>query len=155
MSERSKGEAILDVRYGARFGEMNERYYRHLDLFFGFVGLFGGTAVVVGVAATNPALSAISGGVVAACAVIERLVRPIEKALEHSAYKKRFADLDARSAKLSLEEIDAELRRLQMDAPVGPRSLAIPAFNANLRSNGLEADIVAETLPERLASLFA
>lgn len=155
MIERSKFEAILDVRYGVRFGGMNERCYRHLDLFFGFVGLFGGTAVVVGVAASSPTLSAMSGGVVAACAIIERLVRPVEKALEHCACKKRFADLDARSAKLSLEEIDSELRRLQMDPPVGLSSLAIPAFNANLRSNGLDESVVAETISQRLVSLSA
>lgn len=155
MIDRSKPEAILDVRYGARFGEMNERYYRHLDTFFGFVGLFGGTSVVVGIAASNPTLSAMSGAVVAACAIVERLVRPVEKALEHCTCKKRFADLDARSAMLSLEDIDSELRRLQMDAPIGISALAIPAFNANLKSNGLENAVVAETIWQRLVNCLA
>ena len=136
MSERSKYEAVLDVRYGFRFGEMNERFYRRLDLLFGFIGLFGGSAAVVGAIATYPILSLSSGAMVAAFAVIERLVRPVEKAIDHANYKKRFADLDARASKLSLDDLDSELRRLQADAPMGINSLAIPAFNANLRSNG-------------------
>lgn len=145
---------ILDVRFGARYGELNERFYRRLDVAFGFIGLFGGSAVVVGAFGSYPWLSGISGVLIAACAIIERLVRPVEKAIEHRDFKKRFADLDARAPSIAEAELQAALRRLQMEAPQGMASLAIPAFNANLRSNGRDDAVVRESKLETfMASL--
>lgn len=155
MLERSKYEVLMDVRYGARFGELNERFYRRLDVLFGFVGLFGGSGAVVGAVGSYTAVAAVSGALVAAFAIIERLVRPVEKAIEHSAFKKRFADLDARALKMQVDDIEAELRRLQADAPLGIDSLSMPAFNANLRSNGRDEEIVPESMWQRTIALLA
>ncbi len=153
--EAEKYVAVLDVRYGSRYGELNERFYRRIDLVFGFVGLFGGSAVVFGAVSANPTLAAWSGGVVAACAVFERLIRPIERAVEHRDFKKKFADLDARSSAMSCVELDTALRRLQMEAPTGISSLAIPAFNANLRSNGRDESVIPETAWQKAVALLA
>lgn len=155
MSERSKYEILLDVRYGARFGELNERFYRRLDLLFGFIGLFGGSGAVVGAIGSYPVIAAICGALVAALAIVERLVRPVEKAIEHCAFKKRFADLDARALKMPVDDVEAELRRLQADAPLGIESLSMPAFNANLRSNGRDDAVVKESMWQRTISLLA
>lgn len=155
MAEGAKYVAVLDVRYGARYGELNERLYRRLDLLFGFVGLFGGSAVVVGAVGSYPMLSALSGGIIAACAIVERLIRPVERAIEHRDFKKRFADLDARASAMSADDVEAELRRLQMEAPTGLSSLAIPAFNVNLRSNGREDAVVPESFWQRALAILA
>lgn len=155
MHPRSHYEAVLDVRYGLRFNELNERLYRRLDLLFGFVGLFGGTSAFVAVVGSAPVLAACASALVAASAVIERLVRPVEKAVAHAEFRRRFGDLDARSGALDLVAVDAELRRLQADGPLGFAALARPAFNANLRSNGRQDALTPESRLERFAAWFA
>jgi hypothetical protein len=140
--ERSKYEAQLDVRYGQCWNRLNERLFGRIDLLFGAITLFGGSAIAVTVTADHKAAAAWVGGIVAVSAIVERLVGATEKRLEHREMKKRFADLDARSGALSQEEIDAELRLLQADGPCGIRGLDVPAYNANLRTNGrLEAKL--------------
>lgn len=134
--ERSKYEAQLDVRYGQCWNHLNERLFGRLDLLFGAITLFGGSAIAVTVTADHKMAVAVLGGVVAVSAIVERLVGATEKRLDHREMKKRFADLDARSGAMSLEDIDAELRRLQADGPTGVRGLDVPAYNANMRTNG-------------------
>jgi hypothetical protein len=155
MTDRSKYEALLDVRYGARYAELNGRFYRRLGLFYGFVGIFGGTSVVVSVQTTNAQVALWSGALIAACSILDQLIRPTEKAIDHETAKKRFADLDARSTSLSLEAIDAELRYLQAESPAGIESLSATAYNANLRSNGWTEEAIKRSLWQKLVALLA
>jgi hypothetical protein len=133
---RTIEEATLDVRFGQHYNDLNARLYRRLDFGFGFVGLFGGTGAFVAALGEYRTLGLIAGAVLAASAVIERLVRPVEKAVEHDACRLRFADLDARIEQLALADVERELKRLQSTGPSGFHALKIPAYNVNLIANG-------------------
>lgn len=151
---RSTYEAILDVRYGQRFNEINEIFYRRLDLLFGFVGLAGGTAAFTGALTAAPVVAGVAGVAIAASAIIERLVRPVEQAVAFAEFRRRFAELDARAAGMTLADIDAELRRLQAAGPHGVTGLAACAYNRNLLSNGRPDAVMPLTGWERFLALW-
>ena len=83
LDERSLYEAEMDIKYGIRFNEMNARFYRRLDFIFGFVGLFAGSGAFLAAIGEYRTLGIITGALVAAIAVIERLAQPIEHAIGH------------------------------------------------------------------------
>jgi hypothetical protein len=153
--DRTKYEAILDIRYGQCYNDLNARLYRRLDLAFGFVGLFGGSGALIAALGEYKAAGVVAGALVAAVAVIERLVRPVEKAVEHDAAKKKYAALNISADDLVLAEIDRELKQLQADAPGGFRSLAKVAYNTNVTANGRPDYALGLTRWERLANLVA
>lgn len=146
MSEQTRprefGEAVMDVRYGVRFNEMNERFYRRLDMTLTALSLVGGTAAVGSLLAQLPSLAAFASIAVASVATCQAVFRPQEAALRHNEFRRRFADLDARAPSMDLQVLDAELRRLQGEAPAGLSGLALPAFARNLRSHGFDASAV-------------
>lgn len=146
MSEETRprdfAEAVMDVRYGVRFNEMNERFYRRLDMTLTALSLIGGTAAVGSLLAPAPGLAALASIAVAGAAVCQAVLRPQASAVRHNEYRRRFADLDVRAPGLDLPALDAELRRLQGEAPAGLSGLALPAFARNLRSHGLDASAV-------------
>lgn len=152
--ERTLYEAILDCRFGRQYCHLNARLYGRIDFAFGFLSLVGGSTAFGGAIAQNPTLAGIAGVVLAGTSVMERLMAPAIRAYEFREHAKRFADLDARAAGMSLTRFDAELRRLQVEEPMGIDALTLPAHNANLLSNG-HPDLV-EPLPfsSRMFCLF-
>lgn len=147
--ERTKYEAILDVRYGQCYNELNARFYRRLDLLFGFVGLFGGSGALIAAIAEYKTLGVITGAAVAAIAVIERLVGAIEKAVRHEDFKKKFASLNIEADHLEFAEIERRLRELQADGPSGLHTLGRPAYNLTVTANGRPDYTVALSRWER------
>ena len=141
---RTKYEATLDVRFGLCYNDMNARLYRRFDSIFGFVGLFGGSGALIAAIGGYKPLGIVAGALVAALAVIERLVRPIEKAVLHDDFKARYASLNARMSDAELPDIERDLVTLQAQAPSGFHALKLPAYNANLLANG-RPDYMANT----------
>lgn len=152
---RTKYEAILDVRYGQCYNDLNARLYRRLDMFFGFVGLFGGSGALIAAIAEYKTLGVVTGAAVAAVAVIERLVGAVEKAIRHEEFKKEYAALNATADELELAEIDRQLRRLQGEGPTGLHSLGRPAYNLMVKANGRPDYAVQLTKSERIFCFFA
>jgi hypothetical protein len=152
---RTHYEAVLDVRFGVHFNGMCERYYNSLDSLIGTVSLIGGSAAAVSFVNKSADIAATAGLVLAVIAIVERLLNAARKAEQHGAAKRAYGDLDAKAGKLSLAQVDAELRSLQASAPSGIRSLLVPAFNANLRSAGREEFVRPEAPLSKLATLLA
>jgi hypothetical protein len=134
--ERTHYEATLDVRYGVQFANLSARLYRRIDLMFGAVCLASGTAAFAGAMADRPMVSAVAGATIAAAAILERLIRPVEKAVACEALARRFGDLDAQAGTQSLDALDASLRKLQADPTPCFDGLAVAAHNRNLASHG-------------------
>lgn len=152
---RTHYEAVLDVRYGMRYNDLCERFYNRVDFLIGVVTLAGGSGAVVSAVNKDPAWAVVSGIVLAVLAIFGRLLGATRKAEQHGQAKKAYAALDARSHALAVEQVDAELRPLQASSPSGIRLLALPAYNANLRSNGRPELVQKLRFGERLALAFA
>lgn len=153
--ERTHYEASLDVRFGARFATLSARLYRRIDLLFGFIGLASGSNALAGGLGGIPALSAIAGAIVATAAILERLVRPVEKAIACEALAMRFGQLHSESSGLDLDTLDSRLRLLQADQTPCFDSLRVPANNKNLLSQGREDWIRPELRWQRFLSICA
>jgi hypothetical protein len=152
---RTHYEAVLDVRYGMRYNDLCERFYNRLDFWISVLTVAGGSAAVLSAVIKDPEVAAYSGAVLAVIGIIGRQLGASRKAEQHGQAKKAYAALDAKSHALTVEQLDAELKPLQASAPSGIRLLALPAYNANLRTNG-RPDLVQElSLGERLAFAFA
>lgn len=152
---RTKNEALFDARYGFRFNDMNATLYRRLDFMLSLVSLSGGAAVFGSAVGGSGTLGAFAGSAITLAGLLAHLIRPSEKAIEHTFAKKSYAELDATSHEMSLEAFDARLRRLQADAPTGIRALAQPAYNATAMSNGWHAHVQRLRVLERVANFFA
>lgn len=148
-------EALLDVRFGRQYNDLNARLYRRFDLFFGFVGLFGGSSAFIAALGEYRTLGVIAGAAIAALAVVERLVMPVEKAIAHEELGRRFSALDEEAGTLDLPTLERELKRLQGTGPSGFYSLKIPAYNANLLANGRPDCTVLASRWERFIALLA
>lgn len=153
--ERTHYEATLDVRYGVQYAALSARLYRRIDLLFGLISLASGTGAFAGGLSEIPMLSAIAGAVIAVVAILERLIRPTEKAIACDMLAARFAELDADASALTLEAIDRRLRKLQADPTSCFDSLAIPAHNRNLASHGRAECGLPETAWQRFIAFFA
>lgn len=134
--ERTTYEAVMDVKYGCVFNRLNQRLYERLDGVLGFVGLAGGSSAIAAGFAGNATAMAWVGGVVAALAIVERLVGAARKAEIHRQAQEAYAELQARCAGMALDAIDRELVALQARFPDGVAGLAEVAFNRNVASNG-------------------
>lgn len=152
--DRTLYEAALDARFGSRFCDLNARLYRRIDTLFGFISLFGATTIFAGVIAFYPALSLPAAVIVAVSSVLERLIAPALEAHEFEAQRRRYADLDGRSAGMSLAEFDADLRQIQAAGPAGFRALELPAYNANLLTHGHRDCVQALPWRSRVAMAF-
>lgn len=156
VNGRTKYQAQLDARYARCFQELHERLFGRLDFLFGAITLLGGSAIVYTVTAEHKTLATVLGSMVAASAIIERLVGATERRIQHREMKRRFADLDARADQLTLEQFDGELKRLQCEGPSSTiGGLAMPAYNANLLSEGHGANTQPLSLWEWLVRVLA
>ena len=156
--ERTIYEARLDIAYGQRFHELNERFFRHVDFAFGFVGLFGGAAVFSATIGQWPAIAVISSALVAAGAIIERLIRPVDAAAMHRQWREKFADLLMRvdsGEATQLAQIDSGLRLLQGRGPNGVYALAPTAYNLTVASSGRTDYQMPVSTWQRLIAFFA
>ncbi len=156
--ERTAYEAKLDVAYGVCFNEINARFYRHLDLIFGFIGLFGGTAVFTAAIGDWQGVSLVAGALVAASAIFERLIRPVEQALRHDEMTRRFVELRVLiegQPGMSIEAINSGLYALQGSGPSGIASLAPIAYNQVVTSAGRTDFQIEISFWQRLVAVLA
>ncbi len=152
---RSKYEAILDLRYDMRLHFLHARLYRHLRAGAAILSLLAGSAAIVSVLQTLPGGLLVAGVVVAAASAADILFRWAEKAAHHDVLRRRLAEILSRESELSLEALDSELARYEVEADDEIESLRVPAYNDNLRSNGREDLVRPESLSARLFRLIA
>jgi len=147
---------VLDVLYGVEFNDLNVRFYRRLDGLIATLNLVLGSAAAATLIAKLPGLAGWSGLAIAVLSAIQKTVNPADKALKCAEHRAKYGDLAGRAAEMSLAGVDKELRALQATGPDTIAALAIPAYNANLRSNGYEAHVIHPVpILSRVACLLA
>lgn len=120
--------AIAEVRYGAEYGSLNERFWTRIDTAMNVVQMVSGALALAG-ALKSPALTAAAGVVLAVISGLQLSLQPLRRAIEFRDAKRAFHDLNARAPALTLEQMDAELERLRGAAPQGLSAFAMPALN--------------------------
>ncbi|MDQ2187190.1 hypothetical protein RBI13_18585 [Alcaligenaceae bacterium A4P071] len=152
---RTNYEASIDVMYGVRFNEMNERFYRRLDSIFSFLSVLGGSAIFASWLGDKPLIAGVLGPAVVVITYIEREVRPAQKAVRCAVQREKFGELASRLPTMDLAAIDKELRLLQSTGPDSMSSLEIPAYNAVMRSHGHTHSVGRVSTMGKVLSLLA
>ncbi len=152
---RTHYEAVLDVRYAARYCLLQRRLYtRAMALFLG-VELLGGSAAFAGWLGNTPALAAWSALMLAIVAAANIVFGPAEKRMLCELQRRRWTALDARAPGLTLEELDREIAQLRAEEIPEIELLRQPAFNDAMRENGRTDALVPLTFAERMVSSIA
>jgi hypothetical protein len=155
QTHRTVSEAVTDIRYACLYGEMNERYWQRLDTVMNLVGALGGSSAIAGVLASNSTLSLVAGVAVAVASTLQLVLRPGNRSSGFRDTRREFLELEARAWNLSIVELDSARKRIEAQAPIGSRLLALPAWNASVRAIGREDLARPLNLAERAALLLA
>ena len=152
---RTQAQAVMEVRYACHYGELNERFWRHIDTWLNLLGALGGSAAVAALLGQSLLLSGVAGVVMAVASTCQMVLRPLDRAYDFRDARRAFAALDVRAWSLSLADLDAQLKPLQAESPVGFRWLGMPAFNLCMLANGEERAVRPLSWPERIALAIA
>lgn len=152
---RDKDEAIRCVRYQIRLHFLHHRLYMRIRRFISFASLLLGSTALYGAFKESPAALGVAGIAVAVLGAADLVMDWANRAARHDAWRRRMANLLARSSELQLGEIDRELAELEGDVDDEIESLRKPANNDVLRANGLEVAVQKESVRERLYRFIA
>lgn len=123
-------DQTFDIDYGYFYNLSNERFYSRLDGLLNFVQLVGGSAAAAGAMQSDAKLVVGAGVALAVCAAISIVVQPAVKAERHCQMKTRWRELLAYKG----DDIADQAAKLQASGPIGMGILAMPSYNAALRS---------------------
>lgn len=154
-SQRTMEEAIADVKYAARYGELNERLWRRLDTSLNLLCALGGSAAVGAAVAQSPVLTATAGVAMALAGAAQLVLRPLERAIAFRDARRESLQLEAVAWTLTLHEVDARLRAMEASAPVGFSGLAVPARNDCVRNMGHAHAVEPLSTLQRLMAALA
>lgn len=155
IQERNLGEAILDIRYCIRLNHLLRRFFRRLDAIISGVELIAGTAVFVSFFQENPEMAVKIALCVAVASMLNRVIKPAEKAYQADELYRRYEQLRSQADQMTLSEVDAamsELRQMPVSDIEGLRNVA---YNDNLRESGFAGSCVKETALNSLWRAFA
>lgn len=153
--ERTKAEAILNVRYQERLHFLHCRFYHRVRKVFNFITLAAGSAAIAAAIKSVPGGVAASAVVVTLISFFDVLGNFPEKAVRHDVWRRRAAELKAGSAEFDLVTIDRELARLTGDVDDEIEALRAVAFNDVLKSSGYEDGIRDESRMQRFLRVLA
>lgn len=152
---RTLEEAVADVKYADRYGELNERLWRRLDTFLNLLCALGGSAAVGAVVSQGATLTATAGVVMAVAGAAQLVLRPLERAMAFRDARREILQLEAVAWTLPMNEIDARLRAIEAAAPVGFTGLEVPARNDCVRSMGHGTAVEPLNAVQRLMAALA
>lgn len=153
--ERSHYEAGLDIDYAIELHGRHIKLYRHMRWLFSLVFLVSGTAVFGGTLADYVSLSKWTGGAIVLIAIVDHLTAPADKIAKHIELKRRWCELRAAKACLSLDELDEQMSKLNAEDVHVIGALTKPSYNANLLRHGRDSYVKRLTPWEWLVSVLA
>lgn len=152
---RTKGEALLDISYGARLHFLHCRLYRRIRSVLTITSLIAGTSAFAMAMSLLPAAVGLMGIVVAACSIIDAQCNFAERAMRHAQWRVAALELLARAEPMTLAEVDAAWLKLRAGIDDEIESLRTVAMNDNLRAKGFEDSMRSENRVQRLMRVLA
>ncbi|KWT83886.1 MULTISPECIES: hypothetical protein [unclassified Variovorax] len=136
LPPRVHGNAVMDVRFGVCYGELNERFWSHFDTALTLLQITAGALALAGVFARGGWLTALAGIALAGISGLQIGLKPRERSIAFRDTRRNFHDLDIESASLDLPALDRRLESLRRDAPRGMSSFLRPAEDRVRREHG-------------------
>ncbi|WP_055000630.1 hypothetical protein [Pseudomonas cannabina] len=113
FDERSHFEAVGDIRYSVRYFHLQSRLFGKVDGLFKLIYVIAGSSSFAGFLTGSQQLAGVAGLVTAAVTALDIVWSPGSKRLICSELAKRYTELDRKSKKLTLEELDEDIWRLR------------------------------------------
>lgn len=148
---------IHSVRYGYWYNCLQEVLHRRTAFWTNFVQLVAGCSAVAAVVGRYPTAMGIASAVAAACALVSLLLNPTTKELHFKQMKCKFLELREQENRLSDEDLNTAIIRLQREGETGLTWLANPATNMARMEMGYRdpKDFARVTFLETLAAKLA
>jgi len=130
---RTKGEAILEIKYQLQLHSLHQRLYRRLRFLVAFLSLALGSSAIVGIISPQPWLVAGAGIIIAALTIVDSLCQWSEMSARHASWRRDMATLLANSGDLDLKEIDRAIAHHYGEVDDEVRALSYIAYNDVVR----------------------
>lgn len=154
-AERTLADAVADVRYGIAYGNLNERFWQRTDTTLNLAQIMGGSLALSGAMAQAPLVAAVAGVLVAVVSGFQLALQPGRRSIDFRDARRKFHELNARAWQMTLQQLDAELEVLRMNAPQGLSAFNRPALLAVDAQHGHDVSDTRLTWRERLALAWA
>ncbi|KGM54670.1 hypothetical protein N800_06740 [Lysobacter daejeonensis GH1-9] len=152
---RDHDEALLDLDYAIRISCLHERLFGRVKRGIIALNLLAGAAAVSTFFEGNAALVAASAAVVAGTTIADAVWDYGSLSAAHAADRKRFQRIRARSARMTVDKLDAAVELAKIDCAQSLESLRLPAYNDNLRRHGRSEHLAKLTLLQKLMGIIA
>lgn len=154
--ERTSYEAVGDIRYSIRYFHLQRRFFRKIEGLFRLVYVVAGSSAFAGYLSKDPKLAGIAALVTAIVTALDIVWSPGSKAQTCFEIVRRYTDLDRKSNKLTLEELDDEIHNIRnyTEAPA-IEALRIPALNDSLLERGLPSEVHPATWWQKFVAALA
>lgn len=155
LDERAHFEAVGDIRYASRYFHLQGRLFGKVDGLFRLIYVVAGSSSFAGFLVGNPMLAGFAALSTAVVTALDIVWSPGSKRFICSELSKRYTELDRKSKKLTLDELDEELWRLrETDAPA-IEALRVPAYNDSVSERGLGSYKLATTWWQNVVASIA
>ncbi|MCH2551266.1 MAG: hypothetical protein MK001_03620 [Alcanivorax sp.] len=147
--DRTLYEAKMDIAYAAELHRRHVQFYRYLAGICTYLTLAASAGAAM-LTASEPLASAALAVFVVLLNMLVVTVHPETKAASHADLRRRWLELQATVSERDLPEVEKQIAMLDAVDTHTIRSLEIPAYNANLRRHGHDADCRPPTVMQRL-----
>jgi hypothetical protein len=151
-----KQTLLNEIRYAERLCQRTARLYRHLHTCATFLSILGGSAVVSSAAEGMPDWLRLAGaGMLAVFGAVSLAVRPAEKAATNEGDMRRYAKLRTDGARMTAEQLAAELQAARQTDAAEIELLRDVAWNDTVREIGRDDVVVQLSFQQRMLSAIA
>jgi len=155
LDERSHFEAVGDIRYASRYFHLQARLFGKVDGLFRLTYVVAGSSSFAGFLADSPRLAGTAALITAVVTALDVVCSPGSKRLICSELSKRYTELERKSKKLDLDELDEEIGRLRETEAPAIEALRVPAYNDSVSERGLGSYKLTTTWWQSFVALLA
>ena len=153
---RTRGQAIMEVRFAVEYGELHEKFWSHVDTFISLAQVLAGALALAGAFSpgNGTVLTAAAGALLALMSGFQIAVKPRERSIQFRDTRRRAHELNSKAWEMPQRALEQALEQIRSEAPRGLEALSRPAFNRVVTMNGFPNQAEQLTAWERTVLAF-
>lgn len=153
--ERTHYEAVGDIRYAIRYFHLQRRFFGKVEGLFRLIYVVAGSSAFAGYLTSSAELAGLAALATAVVTALDIVWSPGSKRQICAELTKRYTELERKSRKLTLEQLDDEIGFIrETDAPA-IEALRNPAYNDSVVERGLQSWKLELSYWQRLMAALA
>lgn len=154
-TDRTKEEALAEIRYATRLHELHQRLYRRIRLLFTFSTIALGSATAVAALSSVPHAMTTASLLLMLISICDATWNPADLQASHAFQRREFAYFTTRALGMDLLTIDGELAQLRATETCDIEALREVALNDISRTLGWLHNVKPETRWQRFIRAIA